>query len=232
MYRRYWTERKYINGVGTDEYRKIDELYDNETYGSYSDCMSGTPTPPTPGDTSLEYVDLGLPSGLLWATCNVGATKPEDFGLYFRWGNVNGYYQNQLDEFVADEYYKLGDTLNSDEDAAHVHMGGKWRLPTIDEFHELFRKTDIRTESLNGVLGIRCYNPTDNTKSIFFPYCGHIIRNQLIRYEYYYGGYYIGYYWTSSVGYEPEAYVITERSTGNTSESRSRGDAVRGVREP
>ena len=90
-----------------------------------------------------EYLDLGLPSGLLWATCNVGATSPEQTGLYFAWGETTGFTVEQIENgerSFKKEYYKATDIpadLTLEQDAAHIHMGGKWRMPTKDEFQEL-----------------------------------------------------------------------------------------------
>ena len=84
-----------------------------------------------------EYVDLGLPSGLKWATCNVGASKPEDFGNYYAWGETS-----PKDEYTEDNcstYEKQINDIsgNAQYDAARANWGGKWRLPTKSEMQEL-----------------------------------------------------------------------------------------------
>ena len=90
-----------------------------------------------------EFVDLGLPSGLKWATCNVGAENPEDYGLYFAWGETTGFTADQVEngERVFDEASYTASAISTDltleQDAAHVHMGGEWRMPTYDECQEL-----------------------------------------------------------------------------------------------
>ncbi|MCQ2319676.1 MAG: hypothetical protein MJZ90_12290 [Bacteroidales bacterium] len=100
-----------------------------------------------------EYVDLGLPSGLLWATCNVGADSPEDYGDYFAWGETetksdydwdtykwcNGSY-NTLTKYNTKSSYGTVDnktTLELSDDAARANWGGSWRMPTEAEFQEL-----------------------------------------------------------------------------------------------
>lgn len=94
-----------------------------------------------------EFVDLGLPSGTLWATCNVGATSPEQAGLYFAWGETTGYTAEQVENgerAFDDKSYKAKDistNLTLEQDAAHVHMGGKWRMPTKTDFQELIGNT-------------------------------------------------------------------------------------------
>ena len=94
-----------------------------------------------------EYVDLGLPSGLKWATCNVGATAPEEYGNYYAWGE-----NTPKDNYDWDTYKLTTDggttftkyngtdgktTLDPEDDAAAVNWGGKWRMPTDDEWTEL-----------------------------------------------------------------------------------------------
>ena len=84
-------------------------------------------------ENGFEYVDLGLPSGTMWATCNVGASKPEDEGLLFQFGRVDGYkYGDNNNQFKTDDLttasgkiYKENEILDLADDAAHVNMGGK-----------------------------------------------------------------------------------------------------------
>ena len=95
------------------------------------------------------YVDLGLPSGIKWATCNVGADKPEDEGVLFQFGRVDGYkYGDKNNKFTTSDEnknitgsiyinpatsvieYNEGQILSLEDDAAHVNMGGRWRMPT------------------------------------------------------------------------------------------------------
>ena len=100
-----------------------------------------------------EYVDLGLPSGIKWATCNVGATTPEEYGDYFAWGETQpkDYYDWSTykycngDEYSITKYctrstygtVDIKTTLELSDDAARVNWGGKWRMPTIEEQKEL-----------------------------------------------------------------------------------------------
>ena len=90
-----------------------------------------------------KFVDLGLPSGTLWATCNVGATSPEQAGLYFAFGETTGYTAEQVKSgeraFDDESYtaYSVSDNLTLEQDAAHVHMCGKWRMPTKKDWWEL-----------------------------------------------------------------------------------------------
>lgn len=105
----------------------------------------------------VEYVDLGLPSGLLWCKHNLGATNPEDAGLYFSWGETVGYADaaarnaalGRSDGFSFGAYTATGGAAITDSvltwahDAAAQIMGGDWRMPTIVEFQELLNNTNV-----------------------------------------------------------------------------------------
>ena len=107
-------------------------------------------------NNGFEYVDLGLPSGTLWATMNVGASKPSDAGLYFQWGDTKGYTKGQVGkdkQFASDwsdykfgaspnftKYNTAGASLRKLDDAAHVNMGGDWHMPTPTQIRELLEK--------------------------------------------------------------------------------------------
>ena len=94
-----------------------------------------------------ECVDLGLPSGTLWATCNVGATNPEGYGDYFAWGETankekykwSTYFDTNNFGKTYTKYYNNGGktVLDPEDDAAHVNWGGSWRMPTKAEWQEL-----------------------------------------------------------------------------------------------
>lgn len=125
-----------------------------------------------PSSTNYEYVDLGLPSGLLWAKYNVGATNEEEPGLYFQWGDTQGYTAEQVGneegqkEFDWTDYkfsidgssrnfskYNASDSkkvLDPEDDAAHVLMDEGWRMPTREDIYELCQNTDIYLVSTEG----------------------------------------------------------------------------------
>ena len=143
-------------------------------------------------NNGFEFVDLGLPSGTLWSTCNVGADKPSDFGLYFQWGDVQGYTAEQVgtkkrfandfsdykwhlsgDDFDNDNFTKYkteGDVLELEDDAAHVNMGGSWHIPSSEQIQELINETTSNWIKLDGVNG-KLFT-SDNGKSIFIPAAG------------------------------------------------------------
>lgn len=131
-------------------------------------------------NTNSEAVDLGLPSGTLWCTHNIGASKPEEYGLYFSWGNTTGYAsgaytfsQTNYNSSPGGQY--TGTVLSASYDAAHVNMNGEWRMPTYAECQELCTMCTVTSSTLNGVAGF-LYTSKQNGKSIFIP-CGGFIKN-------------------------------------------------------
>ena len=147
-----------------------------------------------------EYVDLGLPSGLKWATCNVGANKPEDYGDYFAWGEkmtketYTEYncptYGLSKSELQSQGYVDSEGNITSQYDTARAKWGGKWRMPTKAELQELLDKCTWTWMSQNGIDGCKVTGPNGN--SIFLPAPGYRYRSSLYRAgdE--------GYYWSSS----------------------------------
>lgn len=122
-----------------------------------------------------EWVDLGLPSGLKWATCNVGASSPEDIGKYFIWGEVNSryYYEMNPGESIPDYVQKCKDISGvKGKDAARTHWGGKWRMPTKQECEELFQNCSCQIVDINGFLYAKMTSMT-NYRYIIFPLAGY-----------------------------------------------------------
>ena len=121
-------------------------------------------------------VDLGLPSGVKWADRNVGATSPEEPGLFFSWGNVDGVEIGKACDFSEEAYAvtegaKLKDNLDAAHDAATVNLGAPWRMPTDEEFQELYDNCDWEWTTENGYYGVR-FTSRINGKSIFFSASG------------------------------------------------------------
>lgn len=114
-----------------------------------------------------EYVDLGLPSGTLWAKCNVGAATPEGLGDFYAWGEIYPKNNYSRDTYVyGDEQL---DSLPADADVASVFWGGGWRIPTSDEMEELRSCCVWKYVQQNGRNGFQVTGP--NGGSIFLP-CG------------------------------------------------------------
>ena len=171
------------NGVESNRSRKFAKgahaALDREM--SLDDSISGK-------EKQYDYVDLGLPSGTMWATCNVGATKPEDEGLLFQFGRVDGYrYEDKNDQFRTNDQnkqdtgnkfipltasgkaYKTNEILDLSDDAAHVNMGGKWKMPTKYQLEELIDNTTREVETINGVKGIM-FTSNINGNQLFIPF--------------------------------------------------------------
>lgn len=179
--------------------------------------------------SAYNMVDLGLPSGLLWADRNIGAASPEDAGLYFQWGDTVGYTAEETKDTKFDSWDSYFDTtdggntfnkyatgklttLEAADDAATVHMGSEYRMPTYTDFEELVYNTTISAIDINGnefdydqfasgaiqPFNLRAFKFTGfNGNSVIFPAAG-------ARYVNYgdpsTNGLNIGVYWSSTLG--------------------------------
>ena len=137
-----------------------------------------------------EYVDLGLPSGLKWATCNVGASLPEEYGDYYAWGEIETKGEYTKDNSKTDRKSMSDISGNSTYDVARAKWGGSWRLPTKEEFHELRQKCKWQWTTQNGKNGYKVTGPNGN--SIFLPAAGYCDGSSLG-----YAGR-VGAYWSST----------------------------------
>lgn len=113
------------------------------------------------------YVDLGLPSGLKWATCNVGATSPEDYGDYFAWGETNPKVEYTYENSVTNGEQMSDISGNVQYDAATANWGGSWRMPTVEEVEELVVHCEWEWTQVNSVYGSKVIGP--NGSCIFLP---------------------------------------------------------------
>ena len=154
------------------------------------------------------FVDLALPSGLLWCEHNVGASTPYEHGLYFSWGNVIGHAEGSGYDFSDAVYAETPGAaltgnvpVNTTYDLARHNMGAPCRLPTVGEFQELNSNCDSEWTDEDGVAGRR-FTSRINGNSIFFPASG------------YYDGTSLGsrgsrgFYWSSSYGSATRAYIL------------------------
>lgn len=204
-----------------------------------------------------EFVDLGLPSGTLWATCNVGAKNETERGLYFQWGDTKGYVdacsESESDNSQDKHYfywskYKFGTynnvskynstdgltTLELEDDAAHVNMGGNWRMPKITEWRELISNTngeivsDYKNSGISGLL----LKSKNNGNSIFIPYCGVTNRDVIGLVNRY------AYYWASDLyNFNRAKNVYSDSNTLSTVNAdsvhdRSDGMPIRAILDP
>lgn len=204
--------------------------YDNEQYNNH------------------EFVDLGLPSGLKWATCNIGANAPEEYGNYYAWGETEPKDDYRGNKYFADDYsttdrllkYNVnpqqGDVdnktvLDPEDDVAHVVWGGTWRMPTDEEHRELRLKCQWENTTLNGVKVTKITGPNGNC--IYLPYTGRRMYAMTLSADT------EGYYWTSSLKVDGGGslddycsyaeYFTVPYALGSM--SRSMGAAVRPVTE-
>ena len=184
-----------------------------------------------------EYVDLGLPSGLKWATCNIGARVPEASGDYFAWGETTTketYYEDNCptyglskSELQSQGYIDGEGNLTSQYDAATANWGGSWRMPTKYECQELIDKCKWEWVTINGVNGYKVTGTNGN--SIFLPAAGYRYGSSLNRA----GG--NGSYWSSTPYdyYDFYAYDLYFNSSGHrmSYDFRYFGQSVRPVLE-
>ena len=228
---------------GTTYYYKA---YATNSEGTaYGEVMSFTTTALTTGTLNgYDWVDLGLPSGTRWATCNVGASTPEGYGDYFAWGETtaktsynwstyrycNGS-NTTLTKYCNNSSYGNNGftdnrtTLEASDDAATANWGSDWRMPTYDELNELKNNCTVTWTTQNGVNGRLFTGPNGN--SIFLPAAGDRGDSDL------YGAGSLGGCWSSSLytGYTGSAWNLDFNSGdyGMYSDYRCYGLAVRAV---
>lgn len=192
-------------------------------------------------------VDLNLPSGTIWATCNIGATKPEEYGDYFAWGETspkdvydwNTYkwglsiWDESENSWSYDSLLKYNSvdslvTLLPEDDAATANWGSDWRMPTADEVNELIDNCEYSWAEVNGVKGVKF--TASNGNFIFFPAAGALSDEGDI-----YPDGTLGCYWSSSlfgIDHNFNAYDlgISEFMVFSTGFRRKIGFSVRAVR--
>lgn len=140
-----------------------------------------------------QWVDLGLPSGLKWATCNVGAYNPEDLGDYYAWGEIatkDSYTESTSASYGSSDSKWKNIGGDSEYDAARANWGGSWRMPTKAEFQELIDNCTWTWTTQNGHKGNEVMGR--NGYSIFLPAAG----VRCVDWLYYDGEH--GFYWSST----------------------------------
>ncbi len=172
------------------------------------------------------YIDLGLPSGLKWASYNVGATAPEEYGNYYAWGETT-----TKSTYTSDNSKTSGKEMsdisgNRTYDAARANWGSTWRMPTFEEINELINNCTWTWTTKNGCYGRKVTGPNGN--SIFLPAAGYRRESSL------YDVGEDGYYWSSTPNESNTDYAyILYLHSGNYGWSdryyRYRGRCVRPV---
>ena len=171
-----------------------------------------------------EWVDLGLPSGTLWATCNVGASSPEELGSYFAWGETatKDFYDWSTYKWCNNNYMKMTKyctvsnygndgfvdnktELDFEDDAAYVNWGPSWRIPSYEQFEELCTSCTSLWTQHNGVNGLMFTGPNGN--NLFLPATGMLWGKGL-------GGVGAdGYYWSRTLyNYPNDAFILIFKS--------------------
>ena len=164
-------------------YRTYVKLEDEVFYGNVKSITTFGEKPTTPNYTLInghKFIDLGLPSGLLWAKTNVGASSSVDDGDYFAWGEVETKSTYSWDTYKWGSFYSKYNsldgktTLDAKDDAATVNWGEGCRMPSREEFKELYNKCDWSWKSDYNGTGVRGYLVTGpNGNTIFFPASGY-----------------------------------------------------------
>ena len=173
----YWSSSLYTDNPGHASVLEFDP--NNIVNQHYFRHFGHSVRPVRSPQTEHAYVDLGLPSGTKWATCNVGADSPEDYGDYFAWGettpkdtyNWSTYQYGDGDTFTK---YTGSDgltTLLPEDDAATANWGSGWRMPTYEEWQELYWNTGNIMTTQNGVYGMLFI--ASNGNSLFLPAAGY-----------------------------------------------------------
>lgn len=236
----------------------LDELFVvlNEENGGM--VYSNLPTISEDDLTEDDYVDLGLPSGLLWATRNIGAEKPCDYGKYFQWGATVGYtteaeanansswetapFNGGKSKYNEDVFAAVSGTacpngvLAAEYDAAYQATNGAYRMPTSGECQELIDNTNhtwctceiLGHSDHTFVNGCLFTSKTDETKKLFIPAAGHFSNGSFEK-----GGSY-GYVWSSSLyssyPYSARNLYFYSSDMRDSNSIRSFCQSVRGVK--
>ena len=200
---------------------------EDQLYDGYKPNGGGTDVP-----ADLEAVDLGLPSGTLWANMNVGATTPEEYGDYYAWGetttkivyDAESYLYCDAGDMFGDNHQNLGDCISGTIYDVATTLGDGWQMPTSAQFDELISNCTVNYTTQKGVRGWK-FTGTNNN-SIFLPEAGDFESTNC-------GGEY-GAYWSGTMsGFESAAMglVLMEEDSWFTSEiPRIYGNTVRPVK--
>ena len=178
---------------------------------------------------NTQYIDLGLPSGTLWADRNIGATEPEEYGDFYAWGETEPKKEYTWNTYKWDVYCtkynkKDGKTvLEPEDDVVYLKTKGVAHIPTIEQIQELLDNTISKNQTINGVVG-RLYKSKVNGNNIFLPFAGDC--------DHYMGGnLWSNYLSSSNFGKRNIHYFYISRNTSDIfTTNRCEGFSVRGVK--
>ena len=244
-------EYKY-GGISVEGGKTYDINYNSVTLPNGSIVADYKNVEKTEKTITYEYVDLGLPSGLKWAKCNIGASSETDYGVYFQWGDISGISGSLVAKYSDENYSWATDPFNNgssdynstyfnsvkgtvcpndvlakEYDAAAQIMGGDWRMPTKDELKELLDNTTNEWTQVDGVNGYK-FTSKINGNSIFIPAAGYCSSGSVSSVGR------NGHVWSSSLGTSSprSAWYLSFYSGGcdMNYDDRCYGWSVRGVR--
>ena len=183
---------------------------------------------------NTQYIDLGLPSGTLWADRNIGATEPEEYGDFYAWGETEPKKEYTWNTYKWDVYCtkynkKDGKTvLEPEDDVVYLKTKGEAHIPTIEQIYELSNNTTSKLKKINGVEG-RLYKSNINGNTIFIPFAGNCDVSSITGINRF------SRYWSSSL-YSPNhqmAYYLYARYDNSVIFVKDRyvGFSVRGVKD-
>lgn len=176
-----------------------------------------------------EFVDLGLPSGILWATTNLGAKRPEETGYYYAWGETTP--NKSLYDATTYIDPNVSNISGTEYDAAYTTSGGKCRIPTYDEFLELINYCTWEYTQVNSINGYKVIG--ENGNSIFLPFVGGKEDGYNVGYsEYGYSGqgfYVSGTAFPYDSAYNWYLYMDTDPRFGMYGYNKTRGQTIRPV---
>lgn len=197
----------------------------NESFPSFSEYAESL----GPSDNK-DFVDLGLPSGLLWAKANLGANSPEEAGYYYAWGETTP--NKSVYNAITYTDPNVSDISGTEYDAAYTTSGGKWRMPTYDEFLELMNYCSWEYTQVNSINGYKIIGANGN--SIFLPFVGGKEDNYNVGYsEYGYSGqgfYVSGTAFPYNSDYNWYLYMDTDPRFGMYGYNKTRGQTIRPVK--
>lgn len=178
-------------------------------------------------------IDMGLPSGVQWANCNVGAERPADSGLYFSWGNTEGHAEGDEYSFSRAIYNTtpgaaIASDLSLENDAARANLGLPWRMPTVDEFQELCDNCTTIWTTWHGKAGC-LFTSNINGNTLFIPAAGYYSGTSLNRQGEF------GLYWASTFYSTTNARIMRLSSADidlQITSGRENGLCVRAVMNP